>query len=290
MRKRKTLLEVLKLATDYLEQNGVEQARLNAERLLAHALDLDRVALYLNYDRPLSETELARFREFVRRRGQREPLQYILGETEFFSLPFKVNRDVLIPRPETEILVERTVERCLQRFGDEATCRILDVGTGSGCIAVSLAKSLPQVEVVAVDVSAAALEVAAENARRNGVAERVRFLQHDFLTGDLPQGPAFEVVVSNPPYVSERDFHALPEEIRLHEPAVALKDGLDGLSFFRRIAGVAAKHVAPNGFVAVEIGMGQAQPVETIFKQNGWSRVEIFVDLNGTERVLMCEK
>ncbi|MFQ5709429.1 MAG: peptide chain release factor N(5)-glutamine methyltransferase [bacterium] len=287
------VLEVLNWTTDYLSQKGFENARLNAEYLLTTSLELSRVDLYLNYDRPLTTAELGRFKKLLNRRLQHEPLQYISGRTEFMSLPFRVEPSVLIPRPETEVLVEKVLAVCRERFTEKSTVSILDVGTGSGCIAVSLAKYLNNAEIKAIDISEAALNTAKENAALNGVSNQIKFYQRDFLKIPSPERQAvarFDVIVSNPPYISNTDFEKLPDEVKKYEPHVALGDCSTGLIFYHKIAKVSLGILLPDGIVAVEIGLDQAQPVREIFLSNGFSEVEIFKDLTGIERVLVCSK
>jgi release factor glutamine methyltransferase len=232
-----------------------------------------------------------RFKEFVKRRLGHEPLQYILGECEFMSLQFKVNSGVMIPRPETEILVETVLETCRAKFSSNNAIRILEVGTGSGCIAVSLAKHLPTACVTAIDISEVALNTAAENVRLNGVDDRIQLRQLDFMSANFLEqiSETFDVLVSNPPYISDEDFPNLPVEIKEYEPRMALKDGSDGLSFYRRIAQLASALLYPKGFVAVEAGLGQAAMVEKIFLEHTFSMVNSFKDLNGIERVVCGE-
>lgn len=285
------VLEILNLAAGYLADQKIENARLNAERLMAHTLKLNRVQLYLNYDRPLNEDELHQFKTFLKRRTRGEPLQYIIGETEFMSLPFKVKPSVLIPRPETEILVEAVLDKCRETFHSEDPLRILDIGTGSGCIAISLARNMANAIIMALDVSDQALAIASENARLNEVQDKIRFSRFDFLNSDLSTEitKPFDVIVSNPPYVSDHEFQRLPEEIKLYEPLIALKNGTDGLAFYHRIAETSSAILNKEGLVAVEIGMGQANVVHTIFKNANFTKVTSFRDLNNTERGVICE-
>lgn len=283
--------EILNFTADYLKKNAFENPRLNAERLLAHTLNLNRIDLYLNFDRPLAKPELARFRLSIKRRLTHEPLQYIIGETEFFSLPFLVNPNVLIPRPETEILVEKVIEKCKKNFPNKSEVSILDVGTGSGCIAVALAKHLKNAILTAIDISSAALETAKENARRNKVEDRMEFKQIDFMDENLPLSlpQKFDVIVSNPPYISSAEFDKLPGEVKNFEPPQALKDGKDGLGFYRRLAETFPKVINSHSFLAVEVGLGQAQFVKEIFAQNQFSEIEVYNDLNEIERVVCCK-
>jgi len=285
------VLELLNWSAEYLSARGIENARLNAERLLGRILNSDRVQLYLDFDRPLTEAELLRFKEYIKRRLGHEPLQYILQECEFMSLRFKVNPGVMIPRPESEVLVETVLETCREKFPSKNPIRILEVGTGSGCIAVSLAKHLPVVRVTAIDISDEALKIAAENARLNEVDDRIQFRQLDFMRADFPKqlSEIFDVLVSNPPYISDKDFPNLPVEIKEFEPLIALKNGSDGLSFYHRISQLSSSLLNPSGLVAVEVGLGQAAMVEKIFLEHTFSKVTSYKDLNGIERVVCGE-
>jgi release factor glutamine methyltransferase len=282
------VIELLNWSSEYLNEKGFENARLNAERLLGHTLNLSRVDLYLNYERPLVAGELDRFKGFLKRRLQHEPLQYILGETEFFSLRFKVNPDVLIPRPETEILVETVLQKCRQKFGVEKDIAILDIGVGSGSIAVALAQNLPAARITAIDISDASLATATENASLNEVADQIEFRLMDFFGNNLANEfqHAFDVIVSNPPYISDAEFPKLPAEVREFEPRFALKDGADGLNSYRQIAATAPMILNLGGFVAVEVGLGQAQFVTEFFTKNGLSQIQVVPDLNSIDRVV----
>ena len=272
-----TLLKVLQWTADYLAQKGVETGRRDAELLLCATLDLDRVGLYLNYDRPLTPAELGAFRERVGRRARREPLQHILGRTEFWSLPFLVMPAVLIPRADTEVLVEEALKRLT------GPCLILDVGTGSGAIAVALAHELPSATVWAVDASAEALAVAAENARINGVEGRVSFLQADL--GALPGGP-YDLVVANPPYIPAGEVCELMPEVRDFEPHLALNGGADGLDCYRRLLPAAAACLKPGGWLLLEVGCGQAPQVLELLAASGFAEIYTAHDLAGIERVV----
>jgi len=287
---RWTVLELLDSTSQFFGAKNIENPRLNAERLLADVLKLDRVQLYLDFQRPVTTQELQQFRSVVQRRATHEPLQYILGRTEFMSLPFAVDQRVLIPRPETEILVESVLNRCRQ-LGEEKSISILDIGTGSGCIAVSLAKYIENCHITAIDVSAAALQVAEENARRNDTMEKIRFVKMDFRSFLQSQtdSPTFDIVVSNPPYVSTGEFEKLPPEVRDYEPGIALHDGADGLRFYRDIAQLAPRALAAHGTVLVEVGLGQAEAVKELFRLSKLSRIRSESDLNGIERIVCAE-
>lgn len=273
-----TVLKLLQWTADYFRDKGIESPRLDAELLLSATLEMDRVALYVNFERPLDADELFRYREKVRRRAGREPLQYIVGETEFWSLPFFVNPAVLIPRADTEVLVEEALKRI------DGCSSVLDVGTGSGAIAVALAHEKPELKVTALDCSAVALEVARDNAGRNEVSERVVFLTGDL--NSLPSGP-YDMIVSNPPYVPSRDWEKLMPEVRDHEPRLALDGGDDGLEAYRRIAVQAVQILSPGGWLLVEVGIGQAPVVNALFKAAGLTAVEQRDDYAGISRVVM---
>lgn len=267
-----------------LERAGIEDPRLNAERLLGHVLGVARADMYAHPDRGIEEDGRKRYEALLRRRCGHEPLQYLLGETEFMSLRFRVMPGVLIPRPETEILVE-VVAGSLSGRGETA---ILDVGTGSGCIAVSLAFLLPDARISGIDVSETAVRVARENAARNGVSGRVRFDSADVNSESFPgaRDAMFDAVVSNPPYVSLAGWSRLPEEIRGHEPRGALCDEGDGLSFYRLLASKAKRVLFPGGHVFFEVGDGQDAAVESILSEQGYRDVEAYPDLNGIRRVI----
>jgi len=274
---RWTILKILQWTAAYFRDKGVESPRLDAELLLSATLGMDRVSLYVNFERPLDADELTRYRGKVRRRADREPLQYILGETEFWSLSFSVNPSVLIPRADTEVLVEEALKRI------NGCASVLDIGTGSGAIAVALAHEKPQLRVTALDCSEQALEVARGNARRNGVAERVTCLAGDL--NSLPPGP-FEMIVSNPPYIPSRDWEQLMPEVRDHEPRLALDGGDDGLEAYRRIAVQAAKVLPPGGWLLVEVGIDQAKVVNALFRAAGLTDLEQRDDYAGIPRVV----
>jgi release factor glutamine methyltransferase len=238
-----------------------------------------RLELYLEFERELDEPTLATLREMVKRRVAGEPVQYITGETEFFGLRFAVDRRVLIPRPETELLVETVFDR--------KPGKIVDVGTGSGCIAVALAKKLPAAEITGIDASPAALEVAAGNAKRHGVEKTVRFLQCDLLL-QLPDSFTVDAIVSNPPYIASGDWAKLPREVKDFEPVQALVAGEDGLEVIRRLVVEARRFLSPTGFVALEMGAGQRVAVEQFFVGADYTVAQVLKDLQGHERVIVA--
>jgi release factor glutamine methyltransferase len=264
-----------------------ERARWDAETLLLHLFqrndpERNRAWLIAHWNNPTDHgTE---FRALIERRKQGEPIQYITGETEFYGLPFRVTPDVLIPRPETEHLVEKVLERAA---GFENPC-IVDVGAGSGAIAVTLAHRLPHAKLTAIDLSAPALAVARQNAEINGVAGHIRFLSGDLLAPVAEE--RFEIVVSNPPYVPGRDRASLSVEVRDHEPALALFAGDDGLDVYRRLIPAAFAVLTPGGLLALECGYGQEKAIGALLATSGFARIEFFPDLQGIPRVACVQR
>jgi release factor glutamine methyltransferase len=279
--KRWTVLELLKWTADYFKQKGIDTPRLDAEILLASALGTDRLRLYLDFEKPITPEERASFRELVRRRAdERVPVAYLTGVREFWSLPLAVTRDVLVPRPETETLVEAV----LAELPDvEAELTAFDLGTGSGAIALALAKERPKLRVVAGDVSAAALAVAERNAQALGLADRVRFVQGDAFAAVA--GQRFDVVVSNPPYLAEAEASALAPELA-HEPRGALFAGADGAALLRHIALEAPLFLKPGGLLALELAPAQADEVTQCLVRGGFEGPTLRRDLGGRPRVL----
>jgi len=286
--KKWTLLELLNWTAEYLAKKGFEDARLNVERLLGYTLGLSRIQLYTNFDRPLLPDEISAFKALLQRRLTHEPLQYILGETEFYSLAFKISTDVLIPRPETEVLVEHIVETCTHSFAKEEEIFILDVGTGSGCIAVALAKNVANAVVTAIDCSPGALSVAQGNASAHDV--EIKFHELDALKPwPMEFLNTFDLLVSNPPYISYSEYQTLQPEIRLFEPKTSLLGGNDGLEFYRKFSNICSTLLKPQGFVFFEIGERQAVSVRNIFADAGFSGFQVYDDLNGRNRVVKMQ-
>jgi release factor glutamine methyltransferase len=277
-----TILEVLKWTTARFTERGLPSPRLDAELLAAHAFELPRVALYTQFDRPLLPAELTRFRELVQRRQRGEPVAYLTGRKQFWSLDLEVDNRVLVPRPDTETAVEVALEIGRSREG----ARIADIGTGSGAIALVLKKELPHAEVVAVDTSADALAVARANAERLGLT--VTFLQGD-LTEPLAALPPFDIVVANLPYVPSGDIPSLAPEVR-SEPLLALDGGDDGLTLLRRLITQAPAVLAPGGALVLEVGAGQADAVLALTGAAGLVDPEQRRDLAGTFRVVLARR
>jgi len=262
----------------------LERARLDAEVLLLHVLGKNKAWLMAHADEQLAGDQSARYAELLERRYRGEPIQYITGEAEFYGLPFRVTRDVLIPRPETEHVVEKVLEFAA-RFSQP---RIIDVGTGSGAIAVALAHHLPCARITATDIWAHALDLAHSNAGSNGVSNRIRFLPGDLF--DPVAKEQFEIVVSNPPYVSHNDRDSLAVEVRNHEPALALFAGEDGLEVFRRLIPAAFAALVPGGFVVLEIGYGQEAAIRALLSVSGFDQIEFTPDLQGIPRVASAHR
>jgi release factor glutamine methyltransferase len=279
-----SILEVIQRSADFLAKKGVASPRLQVELLLAHALSMPRMKLYLNFERPLSAVELDAVRALVQRRGQREPLQYIVGSTSFCGLEMALDHRVLIPRPETELLAERAW-KFLQHCPEPAVS--LDLGTGSGCLAIALARNVPSTEVHATDFSAEALEVAQSNARNHEVYDRIRWHQGDFLAA-VPAETRFDLIVSNPPYIPSSRIKTLEPEVREHEPRGALDGGADGMDFYRRMAAQARPFLRPGGRVMVELDDDGAEATREIFLRENWTIEAIEKDHNQTPRILIA--
>lgn len=266
-----------------------DRARRDAETLLLHLTGKNRAWLLTHRDEEFGGCTAVRYASLLRRRLTGEPLQYITGETEFYGLPFCVTRDVLIPRPETEHLVEKVLSFA-SRF---AAPRIVDIGTGSGAIAVALAHNLPTAHVTAIDVSPPALAIARHNAQRLGVDSRIAFIRRDLLApvDENQEHPAlFDILVSNPPYVPSSDRDSLSVEVRDYEPALALFAGNDGLDVYRRLIPAAYAALAPGGFIALEIGFGQKQAIRNLLSASGFASIEFTPDLQGIPRVATAQR
>ena len=282
-----SIRDLMKFSIDHLQRHGFDEARLTVELLLASALQRQRIELYTHFDQPLSKEELKAFRTLFERRLHHEPVQYIVGSTSFMGLQFQVDARAFIPRPETETLVEQTMLVCGQRPEGERVS-ILEIGTGSGNIAVSLAKLVRDVRVTTIDTNAAALELAGANASARGCTDRIAFRElslFDDLTEILPH--PYDVLVSNPPYVSDEEWSHLAPEINKFEPKDAVTDSNDGYVFYRRIARIARDLVRKSGWVLVEVGQGQAENVKTIFSEGGIGKITQVPDLQEIPRVVM---
>ncbi len=270
----------------HLESKGVEDARLCAELLLAHAMSCQKIQLYARYHESPTDDQRSRFKDLVRAAANHEPIAYLIGEREFYSLSFIVTRDVLIPRPETELIVEHALDKMKQR--KDASFNILDVGTGSGCIGITIARREPRANVVATDISEGAIAVAAQNAERHHVSDRVALVCADLFAnadGHLP-ADGFDLVVSNPPYVGESERESLPANVRDYEPAAALFAGETGLDCYRRMADGIGGVLKPEAGVLLEIGENQRNAVRELFVNAGLEFIAAHRDLFGVERML----
>ena len=278
-----TIGRILKWTEQYFGGKGVESPRLDAEVLLSHVLKKERIYLYVHFDQPMEAEELAAYKELIKQRVNHVPVAYLLGQREFMGLNFKVTPATLIPRPDTEILVQAAVERLRGR----EQCSFADIGTGSGAICLSVLSFVPGSSAVTVDISPEARAVAEENAENLGLSERI-----EFFTGDLLEpvkDRKFTAILSNPPYIPEKDIEGLQEEVRCQEPYGALSGGQDGLDFYRRLCQEAPALLEEGGFMAFEVGVGQAAKVAALAKENPLiDRTEILKDLAGIERVVIA--
>ncbi len=283
----RTVRELLELTSRYLDEKGVTSSRLNAERLLADVLGLTRLELFCQHDRPLLGAEVDRYRDLVRRRAGGEPLQQILGETEFYSRSFKMEPGVFIPRPETERLVETAVRLLEPLRRSERTPTAVEIGCGSGAISVCLALELPRLQVYASDVNPRAVALTLRNARLLGAGSRVH-AEEGSRFDPLPQHLRGQVdlLVSNPPYIRTEDLAGLPVDVRGHDPVAALDGGADGLRFYQALAAGMGDWLRPGGFVAVEIGADQGAAVSAIFAASGGHDLSLIQDYAGRDRVV----
>ncbi|HMP83066.1 MAG TPA: peptide chain release factor N(5)-glutamine methyltransferase [Verrucomicrobiota bacterium] len=300
-----TVLEAIQKSAEFLSKKGVESHRLQAELLLAHVLQLPRMKLYLNFERQLSATETDALRDFVKRRSLREPLQHIVGSTSFCGIEIAVNRHVLVPRPETELLAEMGW-KFLNGGNEHSTFNIqhstsneghagsetgaptaLDFGTGSGCIAIAMAVKCPSARLTALDVSAGALDMARQNAERNQVSDRVEFMLGDGLSV-LPVGRQFDLIVSNPPYIGAAEIESLQPEVKDFDPRGALDGGADGLDFYRMFAAKAAPFIKPGGKCMLEFGDGQSAGILKIFEEQNWIVEAVKDDYSRRPRFLIA--
>ena len=277
-----TVQGILEWTTGFLKQKGVESPRLEAELLLAHARKCPRIRLYTDFNAPLTDTERATMRELVQRRAKREPLAYIVGAREFYGRSFEVGPGVLIPRPETESLIDA----CLDRIPKDASCHIVEVGFGSGCIAITLAKQRPMCSVTATELSDKAMEIAARNVVRHGVTDRVTLLAGDLLQPVNSRRELFDGLVSNPPYIREDERETLQPEVVQHEPSEALFAGEDGLSVVRRIIEQAPSVLKPGAFIAIEVDPSQCRSVASLLIAGRFQATTVKRDLNGNERIV----
>jgi release factor glutamine methyltransferase len=282
-----TIRELMKVSIAYLDQRGFSESRRNVELLLAFSLKLARIQVYTNFEKPLTPEEVSAFRTVFEERLKHKPLQHIIGSTGFMGLEFAVHPNVLIPRPETETLVEQVI-LAAKNFSPEGPMPILDIGTGAGNIAVSIAKVIKNADVTAIDINPDAITLAESNARRLGVDDRIRFHQLDIEKDiDAAFESRFQIIVSNPPYIPTAEWELLQPEVRDFEPRAALIGGNDGLHFHRRIITLAPYLLFPDGLVMLETGDGQTEAVMKLMDEAGYQRSSRAADLQGTMRVVI---
>lgn len=279
-----TVQRILQWTTNYLRQQNVESPRLEAELLLAHAKNCQRILLYTEFETPLTNDERSRMRDYVKRRAAREPLAYITGHKEFYGREFSVGRGVLVPRPETETLIDVGLE--LLPAGMAAT--VGEVGFGSGCIAVTLAKQRPKLQILASDTSESALEFATANVARHGVADRVELINGSGFEPFRERELRFDGIVSNPPYVRDDELSGLQAEVRDHEPVQALTSGADGLELTRQLISEAPELLKPHGWMVVELDPAQCETAAALFRAAGFESTVIHKDLNGDPRIVQA--
>jgi release factor glutamine methyltransferase len=279
-----TIIDAIKLTTEYLDKKQVESPRVNAEILLAEVLNCKRIDLYLNFDKPLNDLELTKYRELIKKRSNHTPLQYIIGNVEFYGIKLLVDESVLIPRPETELLVETIIKKHQQTNN----LKILDIGSGSGNISLALAKSLPGSLITGIDISQNAIGVSLKNLELNKI-ENVEFKQFDILINDPESLGKFDIIVSNPPYVSLSDYNELEPELKDFEPRIALTDNLDGTSFYKVITQKSEVLLNKPGFLYFELGKGLNDRVAYIMENQKFSNITIIKDYSGIERIIFGE-
>jgi len=281
-----TVLSLLQWGSDYLKAKGFDESRLTVDLILAHVLSLPRLGLYLQFDRPLTADELLRFKALFKRRLAHEPLQYIIGETDFMGLRVRVTPDVLVPRPETELLAERAIED-LKRRGPGSQS-VLEIGTGSGNLAIAIARFVPTARVLSIDVSAPALAVAGENLRSHGITN-VDLQEADVFSDGLG-GRTFDMIVSNPPYVSLAEYAELEPEVRDFEPRLATTDEADGLRVIRRIVELSDTALDPGGSLLLEVAYDQSRAVAQLLEQHGLREIQWHDDHAGIPRVVSAQR
>ena len=274
------IIDILKWGEDYFKTKGFESPKQEIEWLLCDLLELKRIDLYVKFEDKINDVNLNKLKSWINRRVKREPLQYITGETEFYGLKFKTTPQALIPRPETE----RLVEIALHNIGEDSDSKLLEIGTGSGCISIAISNEKPTLNILSLDISKGALELAEINADLNN-CKNIKFLKMDFLN-DTPKGK-FDILLSNPPYIPVKEIEGIMPEVKNYEPRIALTDNEDGLVFYHRIAKKVKTLIKPKGVILLEVGTGDhPQKVFSLFKQAGYNQLELIKDFNNNERIL----
>lgn len=285
-----TIQKLLTWTTQYFTDKGIDSPRLSAEMLLSHVLGIDRIALYTDFDKVVSEQKRTALRELVKRAAGSEPIQYLIGKTEFYSMGFEVCPDCLIPRPETELLIERAIEFLRTRNGKQAVC---DLCTGCGCIAIAIAKNYSDARIVATDISDAALAVAARNIQTHQLSEKINLIQGDLFEPLIPQIDQyqFDLIVCNPPYVSSGEYEKLDANVRNYEPKIALHAGTEGLDIYRRICDKMGDFLKPDASVILEIGYAQGPAVRQLLQETGlFAEISIEKDFHDNDRVIIANR
>ncbi|MFA5865929.1 MAG: peptide chain release factor N(5)-glutamine methyltransferase [Phycisphaerae bacterium] len=284
-----TICRLLNWTADYFKSKGLDDPVLSAQLLLAKVLGCSKVDLYLRYEQVVTQPQRDDFRELVKRASEGEPIAYLIGHKEFFSLDFLVSSSVLIPRPETELLVQWVIRKVREQ--PQQSPEILDIGTGSGCIAIALAKFLPKpMNITAVDKSQDALELAKSNAERHKMRDAITFMAGDLFSRLDGPKKRFSFIVSNPPYVTEEDYSRLPKSIKMYEPADALLAGTDGLAVVKRIIAEAGEYLKSDGYLVMEIGYNQSETVLKLFQAQGYKEIEFERDAADIPRIVIGRK
>ena len=274
------IIDVIKWGEDYFKTKAFENPKQEIEWLLCDLLGLKRIDLYVKFEDKINNFKLNKLKSWIKRRVKREPLQYITGETEFYGLKFKTTPQALIPRPETERLVDLT----LLSIGNNSDLKLLEIGAGSGCVSIAISNNNPMVNILSLDISKDALELAETNAKLNN-CKNITFLEMDFLN-DIPK-EKFDILISNPPYIPKNEIENIMTEVKNFEPRIALTDNGDGLTFYHRIAKKAKTLINPNGLILLEVGLGEhPQKVLSLFKKSGFDQLELIKDFNNNERIL----
>jgi release factor glutamine methyltransferase len=283
-----TIQRLLTWVTEYLTQKRVDAPRLSAELLLSHVLGLKRIELYTQYNKVVPQEQLTQLRGLVKRAGEHEPVAYLVGRTEFYSIEFEVTPDCLIPRPETELLVQKSIELLRKRTGPQSVC---DLCTGCGIIAVAVAKNVPDVKVMATDISEPALGVAAKNVEKHKLGERIELRHGDLFEPLVPQLDVFDLIVCNPPYISAAEYEVLDRNVKEYEPRIALYAGEDGLDVYRRIVEKVDQFLGPDGALLLEIGYQQGPAVRELLEQTGiFAQTRVDKDLQSHDRVVTAAR
>ncbi len=283
-----TIQKLLTWITEYLTQKDVDAPRLSAELLLSHVLGLKRIELYTQFSKPVPQEQLDQLRALVKRAGQQEPVAYLVGRAEFYSIEFEVTSDCLIPRPETELLVQRAIEFLRQRGGPQLVC---DLCTGCGIIAVAIARNVADAKVIATDISAPALAVATKNVEKHKLQERIELRQGDLFEPLIPPLDQFDLIACNPPYVSAAEYEKLDKNVKDYEPRIALYAGEGGLDVYRRIAEKVGPFLKPDGVLLLEIGYTQGPAVRELLEQTGvFARIEVEKDFEKHDRLVVAKR